>query len=50
MASLLFQGLSHPEAKRKLLKTYWPILKMSYRVWTVAQYINVNHIPQQVTN
>lgn len=43
----IFEGTSHREAKRKLLRTFWPILKMSYRVWTIAQYININHIPQQ---
>jgi len=43
----IFEGKTHREAKRKLFRTYWPILKMSYRVWTIAQYININHVPQQ---
>ncbi|GAB6030169.1 peroxisomal membrane protein 2 [Chamberlinius hualienensis] len=42
-----FLGLSHREARKKLYRTYWQILKMSYRVWTIAQYININHVPQQ---
>ena len=29
---------------------YWTALKMSWRVWIVFQYINLNYIPRQVTN
>lgn len=30
-------------------QTYWTALKMSWRVWIVFQYVNLNYIPRQVT-
>ena len=42
------QGKSHREAIMKIRETYWTALKMSWRVWIVFQYVNLNYVPRQV--
>ena len=32
----------------KIRETYWTALKMSWRVWIVFQYVNLNYVPRQV--
>lgn len=34
----------------KIRQMYWTALKMSWRVWIVFQYVNLNYVPKQVTN
>lgn len=34
----------------KIRQMYWTALKMSWRVWIVFQYVNLNYVPRQVTN
>ena len=43
------QGKSQKEAIMKIRQMYWTALKMSWRVWIVFQYINLNYVPRQVT-
>ena len=46
----VLQGKSHKEAIMKIRQMYWTALKMSWRVWIVFQYVNLNYVPIQVTN
>ena len=43
------QGKSQKEAIMKIRQMYWTALKMSWRVWIVFQYVNLNYVPRQVT-
>ena len=45
---LHFQGAGSQAAIQKIKETYWTILKLNWTVWTVIQYINVNHVPLKV--
>ena len=33
----------------KIRQHYWTALKMSWRVWILFQYFNLNYVPLQVT-
>nr|XP_058945246.1 peroxisomal membrane protein 2-like [Pocillopora verrucosa] len=43
----ILEGKSHREAIMKIRETYWTALKMSWRVWIVFQYVNLNYVPRQ---
>ena len=42
------QGYGHQTAVVKIKETFWPILKMNWKIWTIFQFINVNYVPQKV--
>ncbi|KAJ7386947.1 Mpv17 / PMP22 [Desmophyllum pertusum] len=43
----ILEGKSHKEAVMKIRQMYWTALKMSWRVWIVFQYVNLNYVPIQ---
>lgn len=43
----LFEGHGISLAKKKVDQVYMHALKLNWKVLTVIQYININHIPQQ---
>lgn len=43
MLSIL-EGRSSIEACQKIRETYWTLLKMNWKIWTVFQYININYV------
>ena len=42
------QGLSVSQAAVRVRQVFWTALKMNWKVWTVAQYVNFAYVPQQV--
>ncbi|KAI7813261.1 peroxisomal membrane protein 2 [Triplophysa rosa] len=42
------EGKTIGDLQKKLTTTYWPSLKMNWKVWTPFQFININYIPAQV--
>ena len=43
MLSIL-EGRSSAEACQKIQGSYWTLLKMNWKIWTVFQYININYV------
>lgn len=43
----ILEGKSQKEAIMKIRQMYWTALKMSWRVWIVFQYVNLNYVPRQ---
>ncbi|XP_057181780.1 peroxisomal membrane protein 2 [Triplophysa rosa] len=41
------EGKTIGDLQKKLTTTYWPSLKMNWKVWTPFQFININYIPAQ---
>jgi hypothetical protein len=48
LACHFIQGHRLGLAKTKVDQVYMHALKMNWKVLTIIQYININHIPQQV--
>ena len=44
----IFQGAGQKGAIARIKASYWMILKLNWTVWTLIQYININHIPLKV--
>lgn len=43
----IMEGKSHKQAMMKIRQHYWTALKMSWRVWILFQYFNLNYVPLQ---
>lgn len=43
----ILEGHGHEAAITKIKETYWTILKLNWRIWTIFQFINVNYVPQK---
>lgn len=43
MLSIL-EGKSSAEACQKIRESYWTLLKMNWKIWTVFQYVNINYV------
>ncbi|XP_067296354.1 peroxisomal membrane protein 2 [Pseudorasbora parva] len=41
------EGKSITDVQNKLKTSYWPAMKMNWKVWTPFQFININYIPVQ---
>ncbi|XP_051964733.1 peroxisomal membrane protein 2 [Xyrauchen texanus] len=41
------EGKKLAELQKKLKTSYWPAMKMNWKVWTPFQFININYIPVQ---
>lgn len=42
------QGKTLADVQNKLKTSYWPAMKMNWKVWTPIQFININYVPVQV--
>jgi len=42
------QGKTITDVQKKIKTSYWPAMKMNWKVWTPFQFININYIPVQV--
>ena len=45
---LSVQGRGTTESKRILSEHLWPTLKLSWKIYTVVQFVNLYYVPQQV--
>ncbi|XP_029191719.2 peroxisomal membrane protein 2-like isoform X1 [Acropora millepora] len=43
----ILEGKSHEGAIRKIGQHYWTALKMSWRVWIIFQFFNLNYVPRE---
>ncbi|XP_068678294.1 peroxisomal membrane protein 2-like [Montipora foliosa] len=43
----VLEGKSHEGAIMKIKKHYWTALKMSWRVWIIFQFFNLNYVPKE---
>lgn len=43
----IMEGKSHQGALKKIREHYWTSLKMSWRVWIIFQYFNLNYVPRE---
>ncbi|XP_067263776.1 peroxisomal membrane protein 2 [Chanodichthys erythropterus] len=41
------EGKTITDVQNKLKTSYWPAMKMNWKVWTPFQFININYIPVQ---
>ncbi|XP_051515674.1 peroxisomal membrane protein 2 [Myxocyprinus asiaticus] len=41
------EGKKLEDLQNKLKTSYWPAMKMNWKVWTPFQFININYIPVQ---
>ncbi|KAL2092801.1 hypothetical protein ACEWY4_012599 [Coilia grayii] len=41
------EGKTSQDLKDKLSRSYWPALKMNWRIWTPFQFLNINFVPVQ---
>jgi len=41
----IVEGAGQVGAIKKIKETYWMILKLNWSVWSIIQYVNINHIP-----
>ncbi len=42
------QGKTLADVQNKLKTSYWPAMKMNWKLWTPVQFININYVPVQV--
>uniref|UniRef100_A0A673GWG1 Peroxisomal membrane protein 2 n=1 Tax=Sinocyclocheilus rhinocerous TaxID=307959 RepID=A0A673GWG1_9TELE len=42
------EGKTLADVQNKLKTSYWPAMKMNWKVWTPFQFININYVPVQV--
>ncbi len=47
-ANVIFAGKTLADVQNKLKTSYWPAMKMNWKVWTPIQFININYVPVQV--
>ncbi|KAL4636115.1 peroxisomal membrane protein 2 isoform X1 [Arapaima gigas] len=43
----VLEGNKLPALQDKLRASYWPALKMNWKVWTPFQFVNINFVPVQ---
>lgn len=43
-----FQGRDAAALSVQIRRSFWPALRMNWRVWTPVQFININYVPLQV--
>ncbi|KAK7164200.1 hypothetical protein R3I94_002808 [Phoxinus phoxinus] len=41
------EGKTITDVQKKIKTSYWPAMKMNWKVWTPFQFININYIPVQ---
>ncbi|XP_026117254.1 peroxisomal membrane protein 2-like [Carassius auratus] len=41
------EGKTLTDVQNKLKTSYWPAMKMNWKVWTPFQFININYVPVQ---
>ncbi|KAK2911088.1 hypothetical protein Q8A67_003221 [Cirrhinus molitorella] len=41
------EGKTLADVQNKLKTSYWPAMKMNWKVWTPFQFININYVPVQ---
>ncbi|XP_046380539.1 peroxisomal membrane protein 2-like [Haliotis rufescens] len=41
----VLEGQGHAASMHRIRETYWYILKMNWKVWTIIQFINIKYIP-----
>ncbi|XP_064620471.1 peroxisomal membrane protein 2-like [Lineus longissimus] len=43
----VIEGHGFKMATQKIRETFWPVLQMNWKIWTLFQYVNVNYIPSE---
>lgn len=41
------EGKTFADVQNKLKTSYWPAMKMNWKLWTPIQFININYVPVQ---
>uniref|UniRef100_A0A8C2GCX4 Peroxisomal membrane protein 2 n=1 Tax=Cyprinus carpio TaxID=7962 RepID=A0A8C2GCX4_CYPCA len=41
------EGKTLADLQNKIKTSYWPAMKMNWKVWTPIQFININYVPVQ---